>query len=233
MPKRLGQGIGNDSLITNNLYHIYTRTMLGIVPFVERQYLNLIIQLLHHYKTFNTSYSTHQKKIKVYSDSDLKLLDNPRGLLKNSIPVKLHGYCIMPNHIHLVLEQLIDGGIAYYVSRLLNSFTKIYNQDIDRKGTIWESCFKSRVVISDEIFLQLLRYIHLNPVMSSKLKIIDPEQYIYSSYLDAIGNRDGSLCDHSLLHSLMKADQYKEFVESKIKDNILLDEKMLLEDLES
>jgi len=233
MSKRLGQGIGNDSLITNSLYHIYTRTMLGIAPFFEQQYLNLIIQLLYHYKSFNTSYSTHQKKIKIYNENDLKLLDNPRGLLQNSIPVKLHGYCIMPNHLHLVLEQLIDGGITYYVSRLLNSFTKIYNQDIDRKGTIWESCFKSRVISSDEVFLQLLRYIHLNPVMSSKLKIIYPEQYIYSSYIDAIGKRDGSLCDHSLLHSLMRADQYKEFVESKIEDNILLDEKMLLEELES
>lgn len=230
MPRREGQGRGNDPLETGKIYHLYNRTLDGMIPFSNGDFCIHFLQLLNHCKTFTTSYSQHKQKVSLYGEDDFRMVDskrNPRGL-KRSIPVRLHAYVIMSNHFHLLVEQLAEEGISYFAGRVLNSFTKIFNQEKGRSGPLWQGPFRAKLIDSNESFLQLIRYIHLNPIHSALLKIKKLERYEFSSYLDAIGKRSGRLCDHSLLRSLIVSPQeYKEFVHAGITE----DEGRLLERL--
>ena len=227
MAKRLGQGIGNDPLITGQIYHIYNRTISAEVPFFENNYLELFIKLLFHYKTYNTAFSQHKDKLKRLNGDDLSLRlisPNIRNVtncpdVRKYVPVEIYAYCPMPNHYHLLVKQLIDGGISHFIKSFQSSITQIYNKKDNRKGTLWESKFKAKLVDSDESFLQVNRYIHLNAVESSKISIKKPEEYIWSSYLDAIGQRHGKLCNHEILWNLMKPNIYRGFVNSKVDDS--------------
>ena len=81
--------------------------------------------------------------------------------------VNILAYCIMPTHIHFVLEPLVEEGISNYMRCVLLSYAKYFNVKYKRKGHLWESYFKSVYVECDEQLLHLTRYIHLNPTSSN------------------------------------------------------------------
>lgn len=223
MPKRLGITQGTDPLHTDHIYHIYSRTLDNVLPFERANFCDLFIKLLYHCKTYNTSYSKHKEMWLLKGKDKITLTEPSRktwslpGALQKEVPVKLHAYTIMPNHFHLLIEQLTDGGISHYMGRILKSFTYIYNKKVNRRGTLWESKFKSKVILDDAYYLQCIRYFHINPLLSTKLNILNLEDYSYSSYLDAVKIRDGTLCDHSFLYRYMNAGEYRKFVNAKIK----------------
>ncbi|PJC30721.1 hypothetical protein CO050_05470 [Candidatus Roizmanbacteria bacterium CG_4_9_14_0_2_um_filter_38_17] len=204
MPTRLGQGIGNDTLAVDGIYHVYNCTIDGISPFSNSRNSSLFLKLVGHYNKFNIPFSEHLS----YKNMEKRVLE--------VTPVEILSYCIMPNHYHLLIKQLSDNGISKYLERLSKSFTHIYNKDANRIGTLWLGRFKAKLVDTDEAFLQVSRYIHLNPIVSTKLNIRRIEEYPWSSYLDAIGKRDNKICNHELLWGLIKPEVYEKFVSSKI-----------------
>lgn len=202
MPYRLGQGIGNDTLVVDGIYHVYNRTIGGVSPFLHPKYSKLFLKLLQHYKIYSTSFSHYHRHI--------------QNQVLDVVPVEIYSYCLMPNHYHLLVKQLIDGGLSKYIKRLSQSFTNLYNKETNRTGTLWQGPFKDKLVETDESFLQVKRYIDLNPSASVKLNIRRLEEYPWSSYLDAIGKRDSKICNHELLWGLMDPEAYAKFVNSKI-----------------
>ncbi|MCJ7828013.1 transposase [Patescibacteria group bacterium] len=94
--------------------------------------------------------------------------------------VTLVGYCLMPNHFHLLLKQEVAQGISTYLHRLLNSYTHYFNLKNQRQGSLFEGRFKSVHVRSNEQLLHLSRYLHLNPCLAGMVQ--DVEEYPYSSY---------------------------------------------------
>ncbi len=116
----------------------------------------------------------------------------------------------MPNHFHLLLEEITPGGISRYMRRLLLSYTRYFNTRHDRVGSLLQGVFRFVRVTSDEQFLHLTRYIHLNPFVAKITE--DPEHYDRSSYgfyrLGAISR----LCNPSLAMQLVGSqDRYREF----------------------
>ena len=71
-------------------------------------------------------------------------------------------YCLMPNHLHLLLRQLMDGGISKFMSNFANSYTRYFNTKSKRKGPVFEGKFKAKRIETDEQLLHLSRHIHLN-----------------------------------------------------------------------
>lgn len=94
--------------------------------------------------------------------------------------VSLICYCLMPNHYHIVLKQLVDGGVTHFMRRLTNAYVKYFNARNDRVGGLFEGKMKAVSIDRDEYLLHLSRYIHVNPY-----KIVDDlGSYQYSSYND-------------------------------------------------
>ena len=105
---------------------------------------------------------------------------------------KIHGYVIMPDHVHLLLTLSGEHKIGHTVGRiksyfnyliqkneLFHKFPVIKNVLDNNKNKIWESKFDDKTVANEKLFHNCLNYIHNNPV---KANLADnPEDYKYSS----------------------------------------------------
>nr|WP_092073186.1 transposase [Dendrosporobacter quercicolus]NSL48746.1 transposase [Dendrosporobacter quercicolus DSM 1736]SDM55306.1 REP element-mobilizing transposase RayT [Dendrosporobacter quercicolus] len=96
----------------------------------------------------------------------------------------LYGYCLMDNHIHLLIKEGKES-IGNTMKRIGVSYVSWYNRKYDRAGHLFQDRFKSEVVETDEYLLTVLRYIHQNPVKAGKEKSV--EIYKWSSYAEYIG----------------------------------------------
>jgi len=64
-------------------------------------------------------------------------------------PVTLLSYCLMPNHIHLLLRQNGDESIDRFIHRLHTAYTKYFNIKYERLGAVFQSRFKAKLIESD------------------------------------------------------------------------------------
>jgi putative transposase len=99
---------------------------------------------------------------------------------KRHAKVDIYGYCVMPNHWHLVLRPHGDGDLAAYFSWLTNTHVKRYRSHYPRtSGHLYQGRFKSFVVEEDAYLLTLLRYVEANPL---RTKLVGrAEQWRWSS----------------------------------------------------
>ena len=88
----------------------------------------------------------------------------------------------MPNHFHLLLKQLKNNGISTLVANFQNSYTRYFNLKNKRVGPLFQGAFKAVRVETDEQFLHVSRYIHLNPYSSLVVKSLEElQRYPWSS----------------------------------------------------
>jgi REP element-mobilizing transposase RayT len=92
---------------------------------------------------------------------------------------RLYAYCLMPNHFHLLL-QTKDATLSKIMQVLMTAYTMYVNKKRNQVGHVFQGRFRSIAVEKETYFLQVLRYIHLNPV---KAGLVDSVQkYPWSSY---------------------------------------------------
>ena len=110
---------------------------------------------------------------------------------------RIFAYCLMSNHIHLLIKEM-DCEIGELIKTLASKYVYYYNNNYCRIGHLFQGRFKSEAVEDREYFLNLLKYIHMNPVKSGMvLKAINYRWSSWSEYLyhnDISGIRDG-ICD--------------------------------------
>jgi putative transposase len=77
--------------------------------------------------------------------------------------LRLHGFCLMPNHYHLIVETPL-GNLSRAIGWLQTTYTIRFNRRHRRSGHLFQGRFKAHVVDADSYSMELLRYVHLNPV---------------------------------------------------------------------
>jgi putative transposase len=134
-------------------------------------------------------------------------------------PVTLAAFCLMPNHYHFLLYAEQDGAPGRFIQRLFNSYTQAFNVQQKRKGPLFESRAKSKLVFENEYLFQITRYIHLNPVSASL--VARPEDWPFSNYREFIGTQRDRLFDVEFLETqFSSSEEYKLFVEAGIQQKI-------------
>ena len=83
---------------------------------------------------------------------------------KKRYRVKLFGFCLMPNHFHLVLEPTHQTALSQFMQWLLTSHVRRYHKHYGGSGHVWQGRFKSFPVQHDEHLITVLGYILQNPV---------------------------------------------------------------------
>lgn len=122
----------------------------------------------------------------------------------------LYAYCLMPNHFHLLLETQLPN-ISTIMHFINGSYTVYYNTRHQRHGHLFQGRYKSIVVEKDSYFLELSRYIHLNPLRAGVVR--NPEDYIWSSYRGYLGKKDAYIDRDQVQYYLgMNWHQYRQFV---------------------
>jgi putative transposase len=70
----------------------------------------------------------------------------------------------MPNHFHLLLKEVSEGGISLFMQKVLTAYTMYFNKKYERSGALFANSFNAKHVQDDRYFKQVVSYIHLNPV---------------------------------------------------------------------
>ena len=104
---------------------------------------------------------------------------------------QLHAYCLMTNHVHLLLTPAGAGACAVLMRDLGRCYVRYFNRRYGRTGTLWEGRFRSCIAEAAHYVLACYRYIELNPV---RARMTDhPAGYLWSSYAINAGMRADSL----------------------------------------
>lgn len=108
---------------------------------------------------------------------------------KSHYQVDVYAYCLMTNHVHLILVPLAKGNaISSLMRRLSARQSRRFNRLERRIGTLWSGRFKCSVVDTDHYLMACLRYVELNPVWAGM--VTRPGDYRWSSYAQHIGLGD-------------------------------------------
>jgi len=113
---------------------------------------------------------------------DYKLFENVLLEAKEKFDVSIYGYCIMPNHWHLIISPQNDGDLSKFMGWLTMTHTQRWHvaHKTIGSGHLYQGRYKSFIVQSNEYFLQLLRYIERNPVRAKLVK--KSEMWEWGSY---------------------------------------------------
>ena len=138
---------------------------------------------------------------------------------KSKLPFYLYAYCLMPNHVHVLIEMQ-DDPVSRIMQRVLTSYSQYHNRKHTRIGHLFQGRYKSILCQSDRYLGELVRYIHLNPVRAKMVK--RPERYEYSGHRAYIGLDKSGLVDaepvlgHFGGTKKRAVEVYTRFVESSL-----------------
>ena len=100
--------------------------------------------------------------------------------LAEDLGCAVHAYCLMTNHVHLLLTPPAADSCAVLMRNLGQRYVQRFNRAYQRTGTLWEGRFKSFLVESTGYLLACYRYIEQNPVRAGLAR--SPSGYLWSSY---------------------------------------------------
>ena len=107
------------------------------------------------------------------------------GLLRQAcarVPMHLVGYCLMPNHFHLVLWPHGDGDLSSWMQWLLTAHVHAYRQRYRGSGHVWQGRFKAFPIEADDHLLTVLRYVERNALRANL--VARAEEWRWSSLRD-------------------------------------------------
>lgn len=121
----------------------------------------------------------------------------------------LHAYCLMTNHVHLLLTPASLSSCARLMKAVAQLYTQYVNRTYGRSGTLWEGRFHSCLVQSEEYLLTCYRYVEENPMRAALAR--HPSGYPWSSYAaNALGGRSSLLTPHEEYLRLGRRDEERQ-----------------------
>lgn len=141
----------------------------------------------------------------------------------------VHAICLMTNHFHIEIETA-DVALSRIMQRIKSLYAEDFNYRHHYSGHLFEGRYNACLILNDRYFLEVSRYIHLNPVKAGMVR--EPAAYEYSSYgayapcdedrpFGKAGKMIEDLVDRSrILHMLADSqvearEQYRLFVEGR------------------
>lgn len=171
-------------------YHIYSRGVEKRKIFMNTKDYDRFVALLY---IMNQDASFRMDNFLQIKKNNLKEIFKEE---KSKTLVSILGYCLMPNHFHLILYEHREGGISKFMGKLLTAYSMYFNTKYERSGPLLTRPFRSEHIGKESQYMYIFSYIHLNPI-----SIIDKrwkedgvknkkeaeaylEQYQFSSYKD-------------------------------------------------
>ena len=222
-------------MMIGDLAHICNRGVEKRKIFLsEDDYLRFVTNLLFQ--------NNKSGKIRVRKKDPLQ--DVQEILSRRTKLVEILKWTLLPNHYHLLLYEVSEGGILEFTKRLGNAYTKYFNtKNKGRSGYLFQNSAKIIPISKNSQFLYIPIYIDLNPVdlispnwknrkNNNPKKILNfLKSYRWSSLRDYFqGSEFGSAINKKLFYELFDTNlkEYEKDLEGFIRDPI---KKLLLADL--
>ncbi len=118
----------------------------------------------------------------------------------------IHGYCLMTNHIHLIV-QVDEVSLSRIMQNVSFRYTSYINRRLKQAGHLFQGRYKAILIDADSYLLQLIRYIHNNPVRVGMVKA--PEDYPWSSHNVYLGNGSATWLTKDLVLSQFSGQKHR------------------------
>jgi putative transposase len=140
------------------------------------------------------------------TSADRELLDDIVEHAVHELGTRVHAYCWMTNHIHL-LVQVSDAPLGRFILRIASRYARKYQEQMATTGHLFERRYHAVLVDADSYLLTLVRYIHLNPVRAGLTH--DPSAFPWSSHLQYLGRRRASWIHTDFVLNMLGSDPRK------------------------
>ncbi|KAB2336766.1 transposase [Cytobacillus depressus] len=149
-----------------------------------------------------------RKNALFHDDADRKHYLTLLAKTKERYPFILHSYCLMTNHIHLLLET-IDTRTGLIMKHLHSNYAKYFNKRNDFTGYVFERRYGAEWIDSASYELDVSKYIHLNPLKAGIVTKL--EDYPWSSYRAYMLKEENPLISTDQILSYFPKPQHKEY----------------------
>ena len=159
----------------------------------------------------------------IFDDSiDIKFYIKDMYEIKDKYNVKIIAYCIMNNHVHMLLETAGVENLSKYMHCLNTRFGQYYNKKYKRVGYVFRDRYKAEGIYSEKQLYNCIKYIYDNPVKAEICK--KPEEYEFSNYkkIDFIDDEEYAFID---------VEEDKEIICEKLVKEFLNKKKMKMEEV--
>lgn len=165
----------------------------------------------------------HNKLPVFVADDDYLFYLNTLAEWKSRLRCKVYSFCLMTNHVHLIINPGEDGAnLSRLMKRLGGRYTRRVNQLEGRTGTAWNGRFDSSPIDTDVYLMACCRYVDLNPVRARI--VADPAEYRWSSCGHRVGRASWPWLDDHAFHLALGATRverqtrYREWLQASIPE---------------
>ncbi len=184
----------------DSYYHVYARGNSRNEIFLDEQDYAALINLFKRY-------------LSVEQQHDRNGVPYPHLYTK----LELLCYCIMQNHLHLLVYQKDIGAMAQLMRGVMTSYSRYFNKRYDRSGALFESRYKASSIDTHSYLEHITRYIHLNPK--------EWKTYQYSSLPYYCNERRAEwLLPQKILDQFSTSAEYLTFVKDYEANKVMLEE---------
>lgn len=229
----------------NRPYHILNRAVDGKEIFIREEDCYRFIFQMYAANIGKPALNLRRKDVIKCAQAILEGEEISSNFIIEEHPplVGILSFALIISHYHFNLVPIVDGGVSKYMQRLNIGFAKYYNLKHGRRGTLFESRYKSIVIQSDFQLDAVTRYINIiNPIdvhrsgwreegLNDYKKAFDfLDSYQFSSFPDIFGKRSsGVLASEKFLKIYLKEKQsgnrkdnldfVKDFLKGKLSDS--------------
>lgn len=215
-----------------NFYHLYNRGTEKRIIFINKadmwRFLQGVYLFNNENSLFNTLFQIERENKGRINFNLLKEFVNKNQENRKPL-VRVMADCLMPNHYHLLVQEIQENGISKFMQKLGTGYAGFFNKKYNRVGALFQGRFKFVEIKNDIQLMQVLAYINvMNPgqLIKPNLKeegIKDSEElkkimsfarnYSFSTNPDYLGIRDSIIIDKGIYNDFFPTpEKYEKFV---------------------
>ena len=213
--------------------HVAKRGTRGL-PIVrdESDRQHFLLMLAH----FNDDFSSLNWRRDLYDANLHHSFKRPEHWPEQQRIVNIISFCLVENHFHLLLQEIIEGGIARFMQRLGIGMTKRFNERYEEKGSLFQGAYRAKTVQDDDYFRYVSVYVQVKNAFDVHPKGYHwardhfneaydwAANYQHTSLGDYVGTLDRPILHKEFLSSLYTPNEYCEFARDIILGRNLPDE---------
>jgi len=185
-----------------NFVHIYNRGSRKMPIVFDEADKWRFLKTLRYFNDEYSSCNIWRSVKKIIDSGKCNQFERPKDWPSPRPLVKVLAYCLMPNHFHLLLEEIREDGISKFMSRFSDSFTKYTNTKRNESGRLFQGPYQSKIIKDEKYFQYVDTYIQVfNPFelypggVKNAVKDFDKAfdfvlEYVFSSLGESFGRRN-------------------------------------------
>lgn len=161
----------------------------------------------------------NNKQVIFRDEQDYKVYINLLKKYQHRYRFILYAYTLMPNHLHLLIETSVIP-LSKIMQGLQQSYTAYFHKKYKTGGHLFQGRYKAILCEKESYLLELVRYIHLNPVRGSLVQI--PDYYAWSSHQVYIGKLNQSFVREDIVFKMFSKNEasakniYRQFINERL-----------------